>query len=250
MLALFVPGKPRSCGQGGVATGSHGSSGVDPATGRARHSSTASLVSGIELVIADGSVVEYTREGNPEIWDGLVTSLGCHGVATKLTLDLVPDFDVHAYGYSAIPAEHFITHFRRMLEHPHADSFNAMVNWPMEQVYCGFQHFVPAGSLAEPPAVPPDFFGEGIGPGDAETRPGRNPTNRVVRWHQSIIMSNPKEDQRPQDLRWSEYQVELFVPLEHAEEALRATFKHAAERWGEFVQDPEALAKTPGNTRR
>ena len=48
--------------------------------------------------------------------------------------------------------------------------------------------------------------------------------------------------QRPQDLRWSEYQVELFVPLEHAEEALRATFKHAAERWGEFVQDPEALA--------
>jgi FAD/FMN-containing dehydrogenase len=194
---------------GGVATGSHGSSGVDPATERARLPSTASLVSGLQIVTADGSAVEYTRAGNPEIWGGVVTSLGCQGVVTRLTLDLVEDFDVHSYGYGRIPADHFLSHWREMLRDPDCTSFNAMVQWPCTEVSCGYQHFIPAGSLATAPAVPDDFFGAGVG---SDSR-----GNNVVRWHQSVLGMSPKGIPE-------EFQLEFFIPLEFAEDALRVTW--------------------------
>lgn len=184
---------------GGVATGSHGSSGVDPVTGRARLPSTATLVSGLQIVVADGSLVNYSRDANPEIWPGLVTSLGCHGVVTQLTLDLVPDFDVHSYGYGQIPAEHFLEHWNDMLCHPHCTSFNAMVAWPCTEVSCGFQHFIDRGASSAP-EVPPDFFGAGT------ARSGVR-DNNVVRWHQSLIGMSPKGIPE-------EFQTEFFVPLE------------------------------------
>ena len=220
---------------GGVATGSHGSSTVDPNTGRARLASSATLVCGLELVIADGSVVEYLRDGNPEVWAGLVTNLGLHGVVTKLTLDLVPDNDMHVWCYEDIPAEHFIKSFQRMLRTPDCSSFNAMVRWPMEKVHCGYQHLIPAGSLVEAPDVPPAFFGAGtLVPSDTIGR-GSRFSNSIVRWHRSVIMSNHVNDTDVE-----EYQLELFVPLEYAEDTLRVTFSYAKEHWGESAAEPSA----------
>ena len=226
---------------GGVATGSHGSSGCDPSTGCARTlSSTAELVSALELVIADGQVRQYTREDNAEIWDGLVTSLGCHGVVTKLELDLVPDFDVHNYGWSRVPAEHFLQHWETMLAHPDCDSFNAMVHHPFEFVSFGFQHFVPAGSLADAPAVEPSWLGDGIaarkgnfGPFALHGESGNN----VVRWHESLTWLTDAKD--------AEFQVEVFVPLENAVDALRATWAMAAKYYGEIIETGSA----PGQPR-
>ena len=43
------------------------------------------------------------------------------------------------------------------------------------------------------------------------------------------------------DTAGEEYQLELFVPLEYAEDALRVTFKHAKENWGEVVGEPGAM---------
>ena len=213
---------------GGVATGSHGSSGVDPTTGRARLPSTATLISGLEIVIGDGSVVEYSRDRDTEIWGGLVTSLGCHGVVTKLTIDLVPDFDVHSFGYQGVSAETFLEHWDDMLNHPSCTSFNAMLRWPCETVGFGFQHFIPAGERAlgpsEAPPVPETWYGEGA----PRERAGWV-NNNIVRWHQSVIGMSPKGIPE-------EFQLEFFVPLEHAVAALRATWQVAAEHWGEIVE--------------
>ena len=90
----------------------------------------------LELVVADGSVVAYSREADAAVWDGVVTSLGCHGVVTRVTLDLVPDYDVHTFGYSAVPAEHFLDHFDEMLTDPACTSFNAMVRPSHRREFC------------------------------------------------------------------------------------------------------------------
>ena len=229
---------PQPTVAGGVATGSHGSSGMDPETGGARTlSSTADLVSALELVTADGELQHYTREDNAEIWDGLVTSVGLHGVVTKLALDLVPDFDIHNYGWARVPAEHFLEHWEDMLMHPDCDSFNAMVHHPFEFVAFGFQHFVPAGSLAQAPAVEATWYGEGetarvgnFGPFTLHGESGNN----VVRWHEALTWLSDAKD--------AEFQVEIFVPLERAVDALRATWGMAAEYFGEVVDTATAVA--------
>ena len=76
---------------GSVATGSHGSSGVDPATGRAILSSNSGYVNSVELVCADGSLRTF-RRGDPE-FGGVVTACGSLGVVSKISLDIVPAFD-------------------------------------------------------------------------------------------------------------------------------------------------------------
>ena len=69
---------------GAVATGTHGSGDGNR--------SLAGEVSAIESVIADGSTVS-ARRGDPE-FDGMVVALGCLGVVTRITLDLVPAFEL------------------------------------------------------------------------------------------------------------------------------------------------------------
>eukprot|EP01045_Picozoa_sp_COSAG04_P023020 COSAG04_NODE_2678_length_3745_cov_7.789358_3_plen_133_part_00 len=76
---------------GSVATGSHGSSGVDRATGRAILSSNSGYVNSVELVCADGSLRTF-RRGDPE-FGGVVTACGSLGVVSKISLDIVPAFD-------------------------------------------------------------------------------------------------------------------------------------------------------------
>ncbi|APX33263.1 FAD-binding protein [Brachybacterium sp. P6-10-X1] len=71
---------------GASATGTHGSGD--------RLRSLASSVRAIELVTADGDLETLSREDDPEIFDGAVLALGTLGVATHLTLDLVPAFDL------------------------------------------------------------------------------------------------------------------------------------------------------------
>lgn len=185
----------------------------------------------LELVVADGSVVAYSREADAAVWDGVVTSLGCHGVVTRVTLDLVPDYDVHTFGYSAVPAEHFLEHFDEMLTDPACTSFNAMVRHPCDVAAFGFQRYVPAGSLAVAPAVPKTWHGEGVtaqrgnfGPFQSHPVGGNN----VVRWHESMIwLSESKEE---------EFQIEYFVSLRDAQAALRATWSMASTHWGVAVQ--------------
>lgn len=69
---------------GSAATGTHGSG---SALG-----CLATAVSGIELVTADGSVVEL-RRGDPG-FDGAVVSLGSLGIVTAVDLDLVPAYEI------------------------------------------------------------------------------------------------------------------------------------------------------------
>lgn len=70
---------------GAVATATHG-------TG-ASHRTLASAVSEIEILTADGTSAHFTR-GDDE-FDGVVVNLGMLGIVTRLTLNCVPEFQLH-----------------------------------------------------------------------------------------------------------------------------------------------------------
>ena len=58
---------------GAVCVGRHGSSGVDPETGRAHLASNSEYITAVQMVLADGSVREF-RRGVDREFDGAVTS--------------------------------------------------------------------------------------------------------------------------------------------------------------------------------
>ena len=82
---------------GASATGTHGSGD--------RHRSLASAVQAIELVTAGGDLLTLSRDGDPESFDGAVLALGTLGIATHLTLDLVPAAPMRQTVHLDFPAE-------------------------------------------------------------------------------------------------------------------------------------------------
>jgi L-gulonolactone oxidase len=73
---------------GALATGTHG-------TGR-RLGGLATQVRGLELVLADGTVVRCDRGGDPELFSAARVGLGALGVVTAVTLAAEPAFALHA----------------------------------------------------------------------------------------------------------------------------------------------------------
>ncbi|WP_328611357.1 FAD-binding protein [Amycolatopsis sp. NBC_00345] len=88
---------------GSVATGTHGS-------GR-RLQGLASAVSALELVTADGGLRTFSREADPDVFPGLVVGLGALGVVTRLTLDVVPTFEVRQNVFEGLPWTAVHQHF-------------------------------------------------------------------------------------------------------------------------------------------
>jgi L-gulonolactone oxidase len=73
---------------GAIATGAHG-------TGR-RFPGLASLVRGLQLVTADGQLLECSAEQNPELFAAARVSLGALGIVTAVTLQCEPAFLLHS----------------------------------------------------------------------------------------------------------------------------------------------------------
>jgi len=71
---------------GAIATATHGS-GI-------HNGNLATAVAGLEIVTADGQVIQISREKNSEQFSGVVVGLGAVGVVTRVTLDLQPTYQV------------------------------------------------------------------------------------------------------------------------------------------------------------
>jgi xylitol oxidase len=80
---------------GAIATATHGSG--------ARNGSLASSVSALELVQADGALRQLRR--GDLAFDGAVVSLGALGLVTRVSLDVVPSFDLRQYVFEGLPWE-------------------------------------------------------------------------------------------------------------------------------------------------
>jgi len=88
---------------GACATATHGSGD--------KNKNLAAAVAGMEIVAADGELVELSREKDCEQFNGSVVHLGGLGIVTKLTLDVVPAFSVRQDVYQDLPLAELESHF-------------------------------------------------------------------------------------------------------------------------------------------
>jgi xylitol oxidase len=88
---------------GAIATATHGS-GI-------HNGNLATAVSGLEIVTADGAVMELSRNKNDERFKGVVVGLGAIGVVTRVTLDLQPTFQVAQTVYRNLSFDQLQHHF-------------------------------------------------------------------------------------------------------------------------------------------
>jgi alditol oxidase len=109
---------------GACATATHGS-GND-------NRILASSVRAIQVLLADGSVRVFSRDGDVEAFDGAVVGLGGIGAITKLTLDVLPTFDVHQRVYEALPFSAAMEHFD--LVTAVAYSVSLFTNWRSDSI--------------------------------------------------------------------------------------------------------------------
>jgi hypothetical protein len=159
--------------QGTLTTASHGSSGIDPKTGRAWLGGQPSLAHAVQYVLADGSTRRFTKD-DPE-WGAVVVNLGCIGVISAITLDLVPDHDWVLTMYRNIPPQHLIEHWREMAENCGAEGqvsqIQVLGSWwgPNASMSVACRKLVPAHSEpVDTSTLEPTFFGKGELGKDAE----------------------------------------------------------------------------------
>ncbi|WP_250291424.1 FAD-binding protein [Streptomyces atroolivaceus] len=111
---------------GACATGTHGS-GVG-------NRSLAGAVRALEFVTADGEIVSLER-GDAD-FDGAVVSLGALGVVTRLTLDLVPAFEVQQWVYEGLPQNRLLRRFDEVMSEAYSVSlFTGWHGGPIDQVW-------------------------------------------------------------------------------------------------------------------
>jgi xylitol oxidase len=197
---------------GSVATGTHGS-------GR-RQPGLAAAVSALELVTAGGELRTFSRDGDPDVFPGLVVGLGALGVVTRLTLDLVPAFDVRQHVFDTLPWAAAHRHFDEIQDAGY--SVSLFTNWTgdvVDQVWVKSR--VAAGFTARTGlhgAVPAE---EPRHPARAAGVPAGNVTPQLGvpgPWHERIphfaLAFTPSVG--------DELQTEYFVPYEAAEAAIEA----------------------------
>ena len=87
---------------GAIATATHGSGNAN--------GNLASIVSGLEFVTPDGELLKLER-ADGDAFLGAVVHLGAIGFLTRVTLDVVPSFDVQQYVYTGIEHEALAENF-------------------------------------------------------------------------------------------------------------------------------------------
>ena len=109
---------------GACATATHGSGD--------HNGNLATSVSAIEIVTANGTLAQLSRDQHSEQFGGMVVALGGLGVVTRLTLDLMPAFEMRQDVYEDLPLEQLADHFDEI--EASAYSVSLFTDWQNERI--------------------------------------------------------------------------------------------------------------------
>lgn len=197
---------------GACATATHGS-GED-------HGNLATAVSALELVAASGDELVLSRDRDPDEFRGAVVGLGGLGIVTRLTLDLVPAYEVRQDVYENLPMPLLAENLDEILASAYSVSlFTGWQRGVIDQVW--LKRVVKDGATFEPE---PEWFGATLAPAD------RHPIARLsaVNCTKQMGVPGPWHERMPHfrleftPSAGEELQSEYLVPREHALEAFRA----------------------------
>ncbi|KAG6543856.1 hypothetical protein Mapa_014696 [Marchantia paleacea] len=139
---------PHTTIAGAVATATHGSGD--------RNGNLATAVSGLEIVTGRGQVVTLSKETNGIVFEGAVVALGGLGVVTKLTLSLVPAFEVRQLVYQRLSLSVVEENFDRIFSGAYSVSlFTEWKSSTIDQMW--LKQKLEKGSLCA--HVEPELFG-------------------------------------------------------------------------------------------
>lgn len=202
---------------GAAATATHGS-GAD-------NQNLATAVSGLEFIDANGDLVTLSREEDGETFNGAPVHLGGLGLITKVTLDLVPSFDVRQHVYQDLPVSSMRENFEEIMRSGY--SVSLFTDYQDDAINQVWRKQKVENSSRE---AQPDFFG--ATPANKKLHPaGANPEpctpqqgkpgpwyNRLPHFRMGFTPSSGEE-----------LQTELFVPREHSVDAYEAIAELAGE---------------------
>jgi xylitol oxidase len=132
---------------GACATATHGSGD--------RIGNLATIVRKLEVVRADGEIGVLTHDGDPDVFNGAVVSLGSLGAVASLTLELQPAFRMRQDLYESLHLGEVVEHFDEITSS--ADSVSLFTDWRSP----GFEQVWLKRRVADADAfqAPPEFFG-------------------------------------------------------------------------------------------
>ncbi|WP_228560083.1 D-arabinono-1,4-lactone oxidase [Catenulispora pinisilvae] len=216
-----LPSLPHISLAGACATGTHGSGDGNQGL--------AGLVRGMQFVGPSGDVVELTRgdltrgdltRGESPDFDGAVVGLGALGAVTRMTVDVVPTFDVAQYVYQAVPLQEVITRLDEVFSA--AYSVSVFTGWRGEASVWLKVKVSPDGTQPRRPGS--DWLGGRLADRPAHPIPGMATENCTEQlgipgpWHERLPHFRP--DFTPS--AGAELQSEFFVPRSRAAEAIAA----------------------------
>ena len=197
---------------GACSTGTHGS-GV-------KNGNLSSAVSAIEFVNAAGELDTLSRQKDGDVFNGAVVSLGALGVITKVTLNVIPAFDVKQVVYQNLPMEELKNNFDELQSKGY--SVSLFTDWKNKNI-----NEVWIKSRVEKGDVTPAELGlysakaatRNLHP--VESQPAESATDQMGvpgPWYERL----PHFKMGFTPSTGKELQGEYFVPIEHAYEAMMA----------------------------
>jgi len=197
---------------GACSTATHGSG--------EKNGNLSTAVSAFEMVAADGSVVNLSREHDGETFNGAVVGLGALGVITKITLDVQPAFQMRQYVYEDLPFTELKDHFDAIEASGY--SVSLFTDWQKQRVNeVWIKSRLEAGQEFHPTA---EFFGAKLATRNLHPIKELSAENCT----EQMGVSGPWYERLPHfrmgftPSAGKELQAEYFVPRKHAVEAILA----------------------------
>ena len=198
---------------GSITTATHGS-GI-------KNGNLASAVTGLEIVIADGSIVQLSKDTDLEKFNAAVVGLGALGVITKVTLKIQPTYMVRQNVFVGLPMEQLRIHFEKILSAGY--SVSLFTDWQSDSV----NEVWIKSRMDEKDHNQPEFYGA-----KAATK-NLHPIidHSAESCTDQMGVPGPWYERLPHfkmgftPSSGKELQSEYFVPLKHAVEAIEAVSK-------------------------
>ena len=191
---------------GACATGTHGSGDQQRILGAS--------VTAVQLVAADGSLVDLQRDIDRDRFPGSVVTLGALGIVTQLTLEIEPTYQMSQQVHLGIPLQLLEDRFDDLFGAGY--SVSAFTDWQSgeakvwvkrrtDQLALSWTGGTPAQHRMHPvPGMSPELCTEQLG--------------MVGPWHERLTHFRPKTGQEA----GNELQSELFMPRTVASQAIPA----------------------------
>lgn len=199
---------------GACATATHGSGD--------RNGSLAAAVRAMDIVTASGELVRLSRDADAGLMDAAAVHLGALGIVVRLTLDVVPSFQVRQDVYDRLPLAALDAHLGDIFSA--AYSVSLFTDWREPVFNLLWLKSIAADGGADLKELPADMYGAVRSGGPRHPVPGMSADHCTAQlgaagaWHERLphfrLEFTPSNGQ--------ELQSEYIVPREHAVRALAA----------------------------